>query len=218
MTRRVKRRGQIGSMLNIRIDDKGTLGMARQILSDYPKAMHRAISRSIIDTAKATKAEVNRQLLSRYEISRANLKRSYEVKVITPKSMGETDKGGLLITGRRIPIIRFSHIPEDVPPQQGIPIAARQILSTVVVRGQAVVGRPNRFLARMASGHLGVFHRTGQKTKSGKGQISEEYRVSVPEMVCSKAIAPKVQKQASETLQKRVLHNVEQELKKLHHK
>jgi hypothetical protein len=194
-------------MISLNVSDGGSIALAKSILGDYPKALHRALARSIGDASRAARAEINRQLLSRYDISRANLKEAFTVRTITPKQEGAIDRGGLLITGKRIPVMKFNVIPDSPPPQAGIPIAQRQILSTVVVKGQALVGRPNRFVPKMKSGHTGVFHRTGKDK-----QIQEEFRVSVPEMIAGKEIRPKILDRTSEVFQKRILHHVEREL------
>jgi hypothetical protein len=147
-------------MLNIRIDDHGTLAMARSILDGYPKAMKRCFRNSIVDAGKAARAETTRQVLARYDIKRATLKSLTRVNTVTPKDTGSATVGGIIIAGPRIPTMKFNVSPTSPPPQAGIAVKDRQLVSTVVVKGASVVGRPNRFVARMKSGHIGIFRRT----------------------------------------------------------
>jgi hypothetical protein len=97
--------------------------------------------------------------------------------------------------------MRFHVDPREVPNQRGVPVKSRQVVTVIVRRGHAQTGAPNVFLARMKSGHIGVYrkkpdatHRIrpdGQRTQLN---ITEEYMLSVPEMVSSKKIRPKLQR------------------------
>jgi hypothetical protein len=207
-------------MISLNCSDNGSIALCKQILSSYPSALHRALSRSISDASKACRAQINREVLARYDISRSNLKDTYTVRTVTPKQEGAVDRGGLVVSSHRIPVVRFNTVPQDVPSQKGIPVNRRQILSTIVVRGQQITARPNRFLAKMASSHLGVFHRLpGTKNRAGTGeQIQEEFRVSVSEMIGGKNIRPKIEKRTGEVFQARVQYHTMRELKKISEK
>ena len=189
------------------------IALCKSILGSYPSALHRALKNSILDAARAAKAQINREILARYDISRSNLKAAYSVRTVTPKQEGAEDRGGLVVSSNRIPVMKFNVVPQEVPSQKGIPVNRRAILSTVVVKGQQITARPNRFLAKMSSGHLGVFHRTGEGKK-----IAEEFRISVSEMIGGREIRPKIEKRTGEVFQARVLHHVERELDKISEK
>ena len=64
---------------------------------------------------------------------------------------------GLIVEGKRIPVMKFNVEPKTPPRQAGAPVAARTPIRITTVRGRTQVGRPNRFLARMAArSHWGV--------------------------------------------------------------
>ena len=114
-------------MITLNVSDNGSIALCKSILGDYPKALHRALSRSISDAARGAKAEINRQILARYDISRSNLKDTFTVRTVTPKQEGAADRGGLVVTSHRIPVVKFNTVPQDVPTQKGIPVNRRAI-------------------------------------------------------------------------------------------
>jgi hypothetical protein len=195
-------------MLNIKVDDRGSLKAAANILSEYPKALKKSVRNAAVDCMRGIRAAIPRFLVERYDISKANVRAGMKLSQ-------RVEDGGmrvvLTVTGNRLPVMRFNVLPTSPPAQAGIPVSGRQIVSTIVVKGEAMVGKPNRFVARMpGSGHINVFYRTGDGKK-----IDQEFRVSVPEMIREhKTIRPQIERQASTTFEKALTRNVLAELKK----
>ena len=172
-----------------------TLGFteARIRLGDMPKKMHSALRLAISTATKSAEAETGRQITSHYEIQKSKLREKMKITRIVPKG-GDKPVGGIVVRGGRIPVKSFNVIPTDPPPQLAIPVRSRQIVSAITVKGgKGLVGRPNVFVARMASGHVGLFRRTGG---SGSMPIDELFMISAAEMVsgkrCRKAIENKM--------------------------
>jgi hypothetical protein len=195
-------------VLNITVSDGGSLKAAANILSEYPAALKKAVRNASVDTLRGIKAAIPRLLTERYDISKANVRAGMR---LSQKVDADGMRVVLTVSGNRLPVMKFNVLPTSPPPQAGIPVSGRQIVSTIVVRGTAVVGRPNRFVAQMKSGHIGVFRRTGEDKK-----IDEEFRPAIPELIREhKKIRPAIEKQASQTFEKALTRNVVAELKKV---
>lgn len=64
------------------------------------------------------------------------------------------------------------------------------------------------FVARMGSGHTGIFERTGGKSRSGGDAIAEIMGGTVPGMLGSREIQEKLADQAADKFQERYHHEV----------
>ena len=65
--------------------------------------------------------------------------------------------------------------------------------------------RSKAFVARMKSGHIGVFERMeGRKTSSGKEKLAELYAMSIPNMIKSREVAFEIQSKGQTYLQTQV--------------
>ena len=188
---------------------------AMKLLSTGDPRMRTIIKNVLVDVVKYTDKEIRRLVLERYDISPASLndqthRAKFKTKVVLP-TREELDQGRVEIHATRFPVMRFNVIPQSVPNQKGIPVADRQTVSIITVRGGGEVGARNRFLAKMQSGHIGVFMRKpdathrirpdGQRTQLN---ISEEHMVSVAEMVRSNAIQPVLRKQIEDRVEHRI--------------
>ena len=66
----------------------------------------------------------------------------------------------------------------------------------------------NAFVARMGSGHTGIFERTGGMTGHDKDEVEELYGPSVPQMLGSEEVAEKLTKEAMESFEKDLDHAI----------
>lgn len=199
-------------MVDIQVKVSG-VEAARNILAGHPAAIKRALRNSIVDASRQTSTLLTKLILERYEITRANLKEVAKVRVVSPKQSGREDVGGLTVTGpRAIPVMKFSVVPGDVPPQARVAIGNRQAVSVITVRGgTAQVGRPNRFVAKMPSSHLGVFMRRQKKSNP----ISEEFMVGVHAMIGSHYLRPKLVAKMSSVFEEKLYKNTLRELQEI---
>ena len=66
-------------------------------------------------------------------------------------------------------------------------------------------GRSKAFVARMKSGHIGIFERmTGTKGTDGKEDLAELYSMSIPDMVKSRDVAFEIQQKGQTFLEAQV--------------
>jgi hypothetical protein len=91
-------------------------------------------------------------------------------------------------------------------------VAKRTPIRITTIRGQTKVGQPNRFIAEMRSGHIGVMMRTSGSAKSQP--IRESMSQSIPEMIRVKEIRKQIQDRASDVLTKSIERNIKAALTK----
>jgi hypothetical protein len=165
-------------------------------------------------------------ILKRYRISRASLmdqsSRHGRWRFKEKKATASDLKGRLEIVGSRMPVMRFSVRPDEVPEQRGVPVSWRPRVDIQITKGgRAQRGKPNVFLAKMKTGHIGVYKRKypnpgGPRRMRADGQptqlpITEEYMLSVPEMLSGKKLRAKL----DASLDKYVEKTLKQEIKKV---
>lgn len=160
-----------------------------------PRAAQEAVkwasSKSNQELQDFVRAYMIKLLLDRYDISEDSLmSRSHRAKttMTTVPTTSIKMLGGVNVYGNRLPVMRFNVMPRDVPNQKGIPVNDRVKIKISIVRGKTRSGVPNRFLARMKSGHVGVYFRTNGS------QIDEEFMRSVPEILAGNRFKFKIQK------------------------
>jgi hypothetical protein len=195
-------------MVQIVISDLGTIRLAQSILKGMPAKIKTAVRRASIDTIRAVKAEIPRAINARYDIAKSEVRRQMQLRTVSEDG---SMRMGLAVTGRPIPVIRFSVTPSQPPPQAGVPVSQRTPIRITTLRGQTKTGAPNRFLATMPSGHTGVFRRTkGSKSLP----ISEVKSVLVPELIRTKAIRTPIEKRVTDVFVRAIERNVKASLAK----
>lgn len=214
----------------IRITTEGLRKAIAGLSVEAPARFRKRINRAIGETMMYAEDQMMKLIVEKYSISAGRLKsskgfgferkRPSESEVALPAAWGGTGgkaAGAVVLHSRRLPVIEFSVQPGSVPNQRGISVSARTPVTFSVVRGQSISGRPNRFLAIMPGGHLGLFKRKDGSTKSRRadGQwtqlpIEECMMISPSEMVAGKRIAPILNRR----LDKYFLKSVNEGLKK----
>ena len=201
-------------MLQLSISDGGTIARAKHILGEYRNAVKRSLRNAAVDCRRSVASAIPVELSARYALSKAAIRKQMHVRNVS-KDHGMIQ--GLVVSGSPMPLMKFEVSPKSPPDQKGIPVSARGVVSSSVVRGKVVTGVKGWFVARMKSGHTGVFHKKAIQVATITKEIDEEFRLSVPQMVVSKHIGPKIEKRASEVLVKALERNVKAELAKISH-
>lgn len=199
-----------------------------EALEKFTPALKEAVRESVRLTIPWAQKEVPAAILKRYAISRASLmdqsSRHGRWKMIPKLPTGADLNGSIHVVGTRMPVMRFSVDPRSVPNQRGIPVLARTPVTVRILRGGGVQrGKANVFLAKMKSGHTGVYRRKipnpgGPRRRNWRadGQptqlpITEEYMLSVPEMLAGK----KLRKRFEDRLDKFLRNAFQKELAKI---
>ena len=124
------------------------------ILSGVPGGIEKALSSTIRRANNTVRSETLKGITTVYAITRQNVRAETTIKVRTQSSDGGI-VGTVLFAGHKIPLYRFNVSPT-------IPIQ-RATVSAAVLAGNGRTPFQDAFIARMQSGHTGMFERDGSK-------------------------------------------------------
>lgn len=162
--------------------------------SKTPLVLSGAINRAIQNVKK----NMGKETSQLYYISSSDVKKTVR---ITKASKGSL-KAAAISAGGGIELSKYKVSPKTPVRYRGKSRSPRVYKAGVKKDGgiKPLDGDPKSFVAVMKSGHVGVFTR-----KNGKSlPIKQLYGPSVPQIVKNEDIMSKINKEASETLQKRI--------------
>lgn len=168
----------------------------RRALAHIPGGAEKAVARALNRAAEGARNDAAQLMKERYTMKVSDFKKEIVILRATPGNL----KAVLLTRSARQAITDFEHAPAKPPRQKGIPARLRQKITTTIVAGQTR-GWSHAFLARMKSGHLGLWTRSKtEKTAKGKPVIHEFFTLAVPQMMGSGPIITRVLKTAQHRL------------------
>lgn len=170
---------------------------AQEALKFVPEKLPGVLSRAINRAAESARTEAGRKAREQYYIKQRDVVSTIRIRQATPDDLAAI----VISRGNLVPLTKFRVTPNRPQPTRKSPI---------IVRVKKGGGGPikHAFVARMRSGHLGVFNRAGKK----RLPIMERYGPSVPEMLNSDTVSQYVEAKASEVLEKRLEHEIERVL------
>lgn len=173
------------------------------------KALYNAVERA---QAKV-RTETTRAITGAYAISLPNLRAATN---ITSRIYGDASQviGEITFAGNKLPLYRFGVTPKirEVTNRliraniNGLwkTIRASAPVSAVLKRGGSKVQSETAFIAKMKSGHIGVFERIGAYSNI----IRERMGLATAQMAENSTVLEDVEKAAQETLNKRLDHEI----------
>lgn len=191
-----------------------SLDRAQKLLAGIPDGLHKALKSAISRTTDAVRTHSSKAINSVYAISATNLRSNVNVKS-TLKTSSDSVVGAISFSGTLIPLFRFDVSPKMPTKDRsrteravvagywrkvnpGMPASGHQLKSTARTRFD------NAFIARMTSGHTGMFERTGGLTSSGGHAIREIMGSSYSQMLANTDVQEDITAKASETFDKRM--------------
>jgi hypothetical protein len=183
----------------------------RRVLAHIPGGAEKAIMRGLNRAIEGARTEVIKEIRNGgashlgYTVHPDILKNSMRIIKASPGHLTAT-----LISGSPvIPISKFKMSHVRVPVQKGIPVKLRQKVSSEIIPGRSKEWS-HAFLARMASGHLGLWTRSDVlKTKKGRTLITEKFSLSIPQMIGTSAIITEVINVAKMRLDREIDHQIQ---------
>ena len=154
--------------MNFKINHNGAEVNRAMLLS--PVRARKALSASLNRTAAKANTATSREIRADFNIKASALSKAVKVR----KSTRELLRAVIVIRGKRIPRIEFGARPSEVTyprPKIGVSVKIKK------AGGRAVI--PHSFIARMKSGHIGVFLR---KNDAGRLPVEELVGPSVPHL------------------------------------
>jgi hypothetical protein len=207
--------------------DASDLKRAMRVMKTIPTGTEESIRQAIIKTHAFIKKEVVAQITKEYHIDAGSLKSQghrarFVMETKSPKKTGNLTEGGVAVASHRLPIMRFYVNPRTPPNQRGIPVGARPPVDWSTIKGIVHSGEPNTFVARMPSGHIGLYRRKPGAThkRMGPGRrstlpIEEMFMISPSEMLSGKRIRTKLQKRIKEHFHSHLSHEIMEMLDKV---
>lgn len=185
---------------------------AKILLANIPGGVDKAVKAAMSKTVQKLRSGANDAIQTKYDISDAGIRTEKNVRVRYSYQNGV--QATVTFSGRKIPLYRFGGSSPKVPTQD---IAAGR--KPVMVRGvwtmqyQGIPARGHQFrdtgptqftdafVARMKSGHIGIFERTGASTSEGSDEIREIMGSSVAQMVGKQEVAQKLTEESYRTFE-----------------
>lgn len=165
------------------------------ILSGIPGGAQKALS-SVIRRANSTvRSETVKQITGVYAISAQNIRAETTIRVKTEKAESGVI-GTVSFAGYKLPLYRFNVTPT-------LPIQRAEV-KAAVMRGNGQTPFVHAFIARMQSGHVGMFERV----KKPSLPVREFVALSTAQMAENAVVLEQVEKKAQETVEKRIEHEI----------
>lgn len=165
------------------------------ILSSVPKGAEKAITSVIRRANNTVRTEAVKGITSVYAISRQNVRAETTINVRTQKVDGGV-VGTVSFAGYKIPLYRFNVSP-TLPVQHAT-------VSAAVLNESGRTPFAEAFIAKMKSGHTGMFERDG----TARLPITEFMGPSTAQMAANSVVLEAVEDKAQEVINKRVEHEI----------
>ncbi|MDD7656819.1 MAG: phage tail protein [Veillonellaceae bacterium] len=186
----------------IEVDARG-IEQAQELLKDIPGATKKAVSTALKKSLRNAKKEAVKKVRERYTIRKAGyVSRTIKMKV-------ENMTGILSSKGPVNDLSYFKTNPKTVPKRR--PPKGKYLYSQVVKGQGGTIA--HAFLAKMKSGHVGVFQRAGHGASNASLPISKLAGPSTPQMLGSPSVTEFIAKKMLERMDKNLEHEIDAFLK-----
>lgn len=156
--------------INIKLE-----GIDKALKSYKPRIVHRAVKSSLNKVAKKGATTASSEIRKTYAIKKKDINRK-AMSIVKARMGGASMTSEIRVIGRPLSLAMFK---------------ARQTrrgVNVTIKKGQGRTKLDHHFIARMRSGHLGVFKRLGK----ARLPIAEPRMISVPSMFGGDNVLPKV--------------------------
>jgi len=167
---------------------------AQSYLGHIPGAVPRALVGAINRAAESTRTEASRKVREIYYVKHKDIISTIKIKKASPENLMAT----VTSSGNLLPLAKFRVTPQRPQPRRKSPVVIR------VKRGAEGGSVKNVFVARMRSGHIGVFGRVGKS----RLPIQEKYGPSIPQMLGNPTVSVWIEEKAVERLEQRLDHEI----------
>lgn len=195
-----------------------TVERAKKLLAGIPNGIEKAVKSAMPRAASALKGGTVKAIQQRYDISATNLRTKDNVKISYSYESGVT--ANIRFNGKKIPLYRYN----GTTPKQPTVNTGKTVIAPVggklkpvhpgvapsahQLKGSSPQKFNDAFIAKMSSGHIGIFERTGGVTSKGSDQIKEIQGSSVPQMLGNDEVRNSLIKIASNKFEERLDHEV----------
>lgn len=195
------------------------LDRVQALLSGVEGGMDKAVREALSRAASHLRTTSVKAIREKYAISAAGIRDNETISISNLVGAGG-NQVWIKFAGKKIPLYRYDGAAPATPTQD----TSRWVMAVIsgqerwVHPGVAARGHVRKdtsstqfesaFVAKMRSGHVGIFERTGGKTASGGDAIRELMGLSVPQMLGNEEVQESLAKDAMKVFQGRLEHNV----------
>lgn len=186
-----------------------------KILAGISGGVEKAVRGAMQRATSNLQANSSKRIREHYAISHQNIRTNQTVKTRYSYQVGQGVSAEIVFSGHKIPLYRYEGASPNGPAYDtgrevfvllngwkrvhpGVSAAGHQLKGTAPTRFD------HAFVARMSSGHTGIFERTGAVSASGRDQIRELFGSSVPQMLGSSEVAEKLAGDAARKFDERL--------------
>ncbi|WP_319403150.1 phage tail protein [uncultured Anaeromusa sp.] len=172
----------------------GQLDKIQTMIKRFPRAIPRAAASAINRSAETARTEAVRGVRNEYVIQSKRIRETISIEKASSSNLSAFVRS----KGRPRALTYFKVNPKNIPKRKQRRLKAQVKHSS---GGGMIKGA---FLARMKSGHLGVFNRLGKD----RFPIVQRYGPSVPQMLENENVQNHVEARSAEMLEKRMEHEL----------
>lgn len=186
--------------IEITIDPR-EIEAALERLRGIPHALQRAIYPAVGEVMQGVRNHLAGYLSSDVPLSSKSARKA--IKLNQPRMAGGSVIGEVVVRSTMLPLIEYGVQPQEVTARPGVNPRNWPDFTFSLRRGDIRAGRSRiqgaglPFIARMNTGHLGVYYRTGGRTRKGNVQIKQSYGPTVQYHVATPEIEGMFSEQAS---------------------
>lgn len=213
-----------GGVVNVTAAGQDALERAMAMLANIQGGLDKAVRSAMARAASQLRTNSAKAARERYDISAANIRDSENASISYSYQNGV--QAVIRFAGQRIPLFRFGGASPKVPTQStnqsfGVMIGTgaggegvwRYLRPSIPARGHVLKSTSptqfsRAFVAKMPSGHIGIFERTGGMTSNQKDEIEELFGPSVPQMLGNEEVRERMAQDAMEKFEERLDHEV----------
>ncbi|MCI9191991.1 MAG: hypothetical protein HFE92_01140 [Acutalibacter muris] len=206
------------SIVQVQVMDQGQLDKMQALLAGIPNGTERAAKSAMQRAVSHLRTNSAKAIQEKYDISTANIRANESVFI--RYSYQDGVQAFVTFAGGKIPLFHYGGA------SPGAPAYDQSQLVPMMIRGQWRMAHPgvpvhghqrrdtapalfeHAFVARMGSGHVGIFARDGGTSRSGGDSISEIMGGTVPGMLGKDEVKEKLGEQAAEKYMERYHHEV----------
>lgn len=165
--------------------DASEVEKVMQRLRDVPYAMQRAVYPAVGEVMDGVKAHLAEYLSSDVPIDAKASKKA--IKAYPPIASGDSIVGTVVVASKMLPLINYDVQPKAITARKGMVSRNWPDFTFSLRRGDSrpgrsrLTGRSFPFIARMPSGHLGVYYHAISQMKQAYGP-TVQYHVATPEI------------------------------------
>ena len=171
------------------------------ILQREPAKYEKAFARSLNEARDHIRSIASKEIRKEYHITKKDIRAEQNIFMRNAHYEGSSLVAEIIYSNFKIPLLRFDATPKRV---QRVANSKKKPVSAHVQRKTAKVIITGSFVAQMASGHMGIFERKGDKSLP----VVQKMGLSVAQMLDDINVKQSIANDTAEYFERRLEHNI----------